>query len=649
MAFVVADRVQETGTVSTGTGSVNLAGAVSGFQSFISGIGSTNSTYYTIYDPNTYVWEVGYGTVTAGTPNTLSRTTVLANSSGTTSLISFSTSNTLTVFCTYPAEKSAIQNASGVVLDPTFTANAAIANPASTGAFNYGALNYQDTNIVSQSAGNFNGYIYAAIQNQSSGGIASTDYAIYNDQGYYVNAGINSSGYGAFTGLGGTGGVSSTTLTITTATTGNLLYGAVLSGTGFSGSPTVTTQLTSTGSAAASPTFVSGGSTGQNQVVLSSLAGIAIGYLVSGTGVPAGTFVGSFTATGNGVNLVNSSLAAVNFTVQAAGTYNFYVPGGVGTYTMSSAQTVSNGTSITAQVAGAFNKPNNGYIYAYYGDFVVGTYTSNSYRVVTNNNAIDAFTAGPANQIAFNGSYGTSGQPLLSGGSGAAPTFGTLGASAGGTGVSNAGTLTVPANVAYSGPYTQTWTRTANSNVTVPASGYLVSSVTNMAANPVTGTPSSTTFLRGDGTWSAGVSGPTGPTGAPGPAGPAGPTGAPGPTGATGPTGPTGPTGSPGPTGPTGPTGPAGSDTGSHSSNGYVKFSEGTILNYVNFTTNASGYYTWSYAASFPSSYIAFAGSAVQAPGITGGVLHASATNSSVSLYAPQANTSGVTCMAIGY
>ena len=38
MNFLVADRVQETGTVSTGTGTVNLAGAVLGYQSFVSGL-----------------------------------------------------------------------------------------------------------------------------------------------------------------------------------------------------------------------------------------------------------------------------------------------------------------------------------------------------------------------------------------------------------------------------------------------------------------------------------------------------------------------------------------------------------------------------------------------------------------------------------
>ena len=43
----------------------------------------------------------------------------------------------------------------------------------------------------------------------------------------------------------------------------------------------------------------------------------------------------------------------------------------------------------------------------------------------------------------------------------------------------------------------------AVSAVTLPSSGYVISSVTNMSANPVTGTPSSTTYLRGDGTWSA--------------------------------------------------------------------------------------------------------------------------------------------------
>lgn len=74
MAFVIADRVAET-TTSTGTGTINLLGPGTGLQSFVAGVGDGNSTYYLITD-NTD-WEVGIGTVTAGSPDTLSRDTVL--------------------------------------------------------------------------------------------------------------------------------------------------------------------------------------------------------------------------------------------------------------------------------------------------------------------------------------------------------------------------------------------------------------------------------------------------------------------------------------------------------------------------------------------------------------------------------------------
>ena len=39
MALVLNDRVKET-TTSTGTGTINLAGAVSGFEGFVAGIGN---------------------------------------------------------------------------------------------------------------------------------------------------------------------------------------------------------------------------------------------------------------------------------------------------------------------------------------------------------------------------------------------------------------------------------------------------------------------------------------------------------------------------------------------------------------------------------------------------------------------------------
>ena len=47
MALVVYDRVQET-TATTGTGTITLGGAVSGYQSFAV-VGNGNTTFYCIH------------------------------------------------------------------------------------------------------------------------------------------------------------------------------------------------------------------------------------------------------------------------------------------------------------------------------------------------------------------------------------------------------------------------------------------------------------------------------------------------------------------------------------------------------------------------------------------------------------------------
>lgn len=101
MALVVKDRVKETSTTS-GTGTLTLAGASAGFQSF-SVIGNGNTTYYAIVDPIANTWEVGVGTYSSTGP-TLSRDTVL-ESSNSGSLVSFA-ANAKDVFVTYPAERS---------------------------------------------------------------------------------------------------------------------------------------------------------------------------------------------------------------------------------------------------------------------------------------------------------------------------------------------------------------------------------------------------------------------------------------------------------------------------------------------------------------------------------------------------------------
>jgi hypothetical protein len=112
MAFVIKDRVKET-TTTTGTGTVTLLGAVSGFEAF-SSIGNTNTTYYAIVHQSANEWEVGIGTYTlSGT--TLARTTVLS-STNSDAAVDFA-AGTKDVFVTYPADKAVYVSASPAFID----------------------------------------------------------------------------------------------------------------------------------------------------------------------------------------------------------------------------------------------------------------------------------------------------------------------------------------------------------------------------------------------------------------------------------------------------------------------------------------------------------------------------------------------------
>ena len=115
MALVLNDRVKET-TTTTGTGTVNLAGAETGFETFVAGVGNTNTTYYAIVHQSAAEFEVGLGTVSDSSPDTLSRTTILS-SSNSDSAVNFS-SGTKDVFCTMPASKAVHEDASGNVTLP---------------------------------------------------------------------------------------------------------------------------------------------------------------------------------------------------------------------------------------------------------------------------------------------------------------------------------------------------------------------------------------------------------------------------------------------------------------------------------------------------------------------------------------------------
>jgi hypothetical protein len=159
MALVVKDRVQET-TTTTGTGTITLAGAVTGFQSF-SVIGDGNTTYYTI--AGTSQFEVGIGTYTAlGT--TLSRDTILesSNSGGP---VDFA-AGIKNVFVTYPAEKAIYTDASSNTIALGTPASVTLTNagglPLSTGVTGTLPTGNGGTNLTTYTAGDV---LYASASN----------------------------------------------------------------------------------------------------------------------------------------------------------------------------------------------------------------------------------------------------------------------------------------------------------------------------------------------------------------------------------------------------------------------------------------------------------------------------------------------------
>ena len=120
MALVINDRVKETST-TTGTGTFDLAGAETGYEGFVAGIGTGNTTYYAIELNSAGEWEVGIGTVTDAAPDTLSRDTIISSSNGD-AAVNFS-AGTKNVFCTLPAKRT---------ISPVMTATGFVVTHAST-------------------------------------------------------------------------------------------------------------------------------------------------------------------------------------------------------------------------------------------------------------------------------------------------------------------------------------------------------------------------------------------------------------------------------------------------------------------------------------------------------------------------------------
>ncbi len=105
--FNLSDRVRET-SLTEGSGSVTMHDTYGGFQSFASGVGDGNQTFYAI--ENNVRFEIGLGTFNDGV---LSRDLIFTSTDPSGNKINLD--GVSTVFCTYPATHSVFINPDGNV------------------------------------------------------------------------------------------------------------------------------------------------------------------------------------------------------------------------------------------------------------------------------------------------------------------------------------------------------------------------------------------------------------------------------------------------------------------------------------------------------------------------------------------------------
>jgi hypothetical protein len=114
--------VKETASAPGTSTTFNLGGATAPFVTFAASFSNGATCLYVMYSTTQAEW--GVGTVTHGSPNTLSRTTVSGNTVGTTSKLNFT--GTTTVICAPIAEKAVYKNANGDVTIAALTATGSV-------------------------------------------------------------------------------------------------------------------------------------------------------------------------------------------------------------------------------------------------------------------------------------------------------------------------------------------------------------------------------------------------------------------------------------------------------------------------------------------------------------------------------------------
>ena len=165
MADMVHPFIYETASAPGTSATFNLAGTVTGRRTFASAFSTGAAVYYFMDDGTQAEW--GNGVFTSGSPNTLTRTTVIGNTAGTTSRLNFT--GTTRVYCDYPGERIVFQDANTdtslprdlvVLRDIAITRNATIGGTlAVTGAASVGSLSVNSVALPALMRGYIDGLI----------------------------------------------------------------------------------------------------------------------------------------------------------------------------------------------------------------------------------------------------------------------------------------------------------------------------------------------------------------------------------------------------------------------------------------------------------------------------------------------------------
>jgi len=322
MALVLADRVLET-TTTAGSGTITLAGAEPGYQSF-SAVGNGNQTYYTI--ANGAEWEVGIGTYTAS-GTTLSRDTVLSSSaSGAKVTLSAGTKN---VFVTYPSEKSVNFNVSGDITAATGriinlgapSLNSDAATKEYVDNMTTAALHVHEAVVLATPA--------SSGRNDTYNGSTAYVMTRASDADTYGEQGAESLDEGSYffvtggTSLKGAAFVCNTAGTITFGTT-PITFGEFSQAQVYSAGNGI--SLTATTISLASPVVVSNGGTGltttptNGQLLIGNGTGYTLSTLTAGSGVSITNSAGSITLSATGAGGTVTAVTATGPLASSGGT-----------------------------------------------------------------------------------------------------------------------------------------------------------------------------------------------------------------------------------------------------------------------------------------------------------------------------------------